>query len=104
MPPIRNKNPSKSIEIEGKIQLAISDLNNGNISSIREATRIYNIPRTTLRQRLNGVQYKGEKRANNHKLTESEEESLVKWILDLDKRGLPPRPSMVQDMANYFLF
>jgi hypothetical protein len=78
MPPIRNTNPSKSIEIEGKIQLAISDLKNRNISSTREATRIYNIPHTTLRERLNGIQYKGTKRANNHKLTKSEEESLVK--------------------------
>jgi hypothetical protein len=103
MPPIRNTNPSKSIEIEGKIQLAISDLKNGNISSTREATRIYNIPHTTLRERLNGIQYKGAKRANNHKLTESEEESLVKWILDLDKRELPPRPSLVREMANYLL-
>jgi hypothetical protein len=46
---------------------------------------------------------KAEKRANGHKLTEFEEESLVQWILDLDKRGLPPRPSMVRDMANILL-
>jgi hypothetical protein len=95
MPPIRKRKPSKSAEIEGKIQLAISDLKNGNISSIREAVRIYTIPRTTLQDRLKGTQYQSAKRANNHKLTEFEEESLVKWILDLDRRGLPPRPSMV---------
>jgi hypothetical protein len=103
MPPIRKRNPLKSAEIEGKIQLAISDLKNGNISSIREAVRIYTIPRTTLQDRLKGTQYKSAKRANNHKLTEFEEESLVKWILDLCKRGLPPRPSMVRDMANILL-
>jgi hypothetical protein len=78
MPPIRKKDPLKRVQIEGKIQLAISDLKNGKISNIREATRIYDIPRTTLRDRLKGIEYKGEKRANNHKLTESEEESLIK--------------------------
>jgi hypothetical protein len=78
MPPIRNKNPSKSVEIEGKIQLAISNLKNGNISSTRKAARIYNIPHTTLRARLQGIQYKDKKRANRHKLSEFEEDSLVK--------------------------
>ena len=72
MPPIRKKDPLKSAQIEGKIQLAISDLKNGKISNIREATTIYNIPRTTLRDRLNSIEYTGEKRANNHKLTHFE--------------------------------
>jgi transposase len=103
MPPIRNKNSKNSAEQEGRILLAISDLKNQKISSIREATRIYNIPYSTLYDRYHGIQFKQKKRANNHKLTEFEEESLVKWILDLDKRGLPPRPSMVRDMANILL-
>jgi hypothetical protein len=47
--------------------------------------------------------YRAEKRANNHKLTSFEEESLVKWVLDLDRRGLPPRHSLVREMANYML-
>jgi hypothetical protein len=103
MPPIRTKKSSNSSEIEGKIQLAISDLKNGKIRSIREAARIYTIPRTTLQDRINGIGYKVETRANGHKLSQNDEESLIKWILDLDKRGLPPRPSMVRDMANILL-
>ena len=35
--------------------------------------------------------YRDEKRANGHKLTQPEEESLVKWVIDLDRCGLPPR-------------
>ena len=69
MPPIRKKDPLKSAQIEGKIELAISDFKNGRISTIREATRIYEIPRTTLRDRLKGIKYKDEKCANNYKLT-----------------------------------
>jgi hypothetical protein len=103
MPPIHTEKSRKSIEQEGKVLLAISDFQNGKISSIRQAARVYNVPHTTLSRRLHGISMKAEKRANGHKLTEFEEESLVQWILDLDKRGLPPRPSMVRDMANILL-
>ncbi|EED15968.1 conserved hypothetical protein [Talaromyces stipitatus ATCC 10500] len=103
MPPIRNKKSKYLIEQEGRILLAISDFQNGKISTIAEVARIYNIPRTTLRNRLQGIQQRSLVRANNHKLTQSEEESLVKWVLDLDRRGLPPRHSLVREMANYIL-
>jgi hypothetical protein len=103
MPPIRNKNPKDSVEQEGRILLAISDFQNGKISTIAQAARIYNVPRTTLRNRLHGTQQRSLIRANNHKLTQFEEESLVKWVLDLDRRGLPPRHSLVREMANHLL-
>jgi hypothetical protein len=103
MPPIRNKNQRNSVNQEGRILLAISDLQNQNISNIGQAAKIYNIPRTTLRRRLHGTQERSQTRANGHKLSQFEEESLVKWILDLDKRGLPPRPTLVREMANYLL-
>ena len=48
MPPIRNINSKKSAEQEGRILLAISNLKNQKISSIRQATRIYEILYTTL--------------------------------------------------------
>ncbi|EED13550.1 transposon, putative [Talaromyces stipitatus ATCC 10500] len=103
MPPIRNKNEKNLAEQEGRILLAISDLKNGKISSVYQAAIIYNIPRTTLYDRLNGIQQRSIIRANGHKLSQFEEESLVKWVLDLDKRGLPPRHSLVREMANYLL-
>ena len=42
-------------------------------------------------------------RANNLKLTEIEEESLRKWILSLDSRGVAPRPSTVREIADLLL-
>ncbi|KAL3713143.1 hypothetical protein TMatcc_001846 [Talaromyces marneffei ATCC 18224] len=90
MPPIRNKNKKDLDEQEGRILLAISDLQNERILRVAQAASVYNIPRTTLQRRLRGVQQRSEVRANSHKLTQSEEESLVKWVLDLDRRGLPP--------------
>ncbi|EED18824.1 conserved hypothetical protein [Talaromyces stipitatus ATCC 10500] len=95
MPPIRNKNRKNLDEQEGRILLAISDLQNGRIQRVAQAARIYEIPRTTLQDRLNGIQQRSLVRANSHKLTQYEEESLVKWVLDLDRRGLPPRHSLI---------
>jgi hypothetical protein len=103
MPPIRDKKSRNSFEQEGKILFAISALKNGEIHSIREAARIFQVPRSTLGTRYHGVQMKAEKRANGLKLSANEEETLIKWILDLAKRGLPPRPSLVRQMANYLL-
>lgn len=46
---------------------------------------------------------KAEKRANGHKLTITEEDTFLQWMLSLDKRGAAPRPAYVQDMANILL-
>ena len=48
MPPIRNKNQRNSLQIEGKIEIAIIALKNKEIISIREAARLYDIPYCTL--------------------------------------------------------
>ncbi|EED17444.1 pogo transposable element, putative [Talaromyces stipitatus ATCC 10500] len=91
-PLLRGRSQSASLnEQEGRILLAISDLQNGRIQRVAQAARIYEIPRTTLQD------------TQCHKLTQYEEESLVKWVLDLDRRGLPPRHSLVREMANYIL-
>jgi hypothetical protein len=55
MPPIRNKNSRNSIEQEGQILLAISALKNGEIHSIREAARVFQVPRSTLGTRYHGI-------------------------------------------------
>ncbi|ERF70741.1 hypothetical protein EPUS_05093 [Endocarpon pusillum Z07020] len=59
--------------------------------SIRCATKTYNVPRTTLRDRMKGCTPNAEVRKAQHNLTLTEEETLVRHILDLDSRGFPPR-------------
>ena len=103
MPPIRTQSSRNSIEQEGRILLAIQAFKNQEISSIREVARRFNVPRSTLSTRLNGIQHRAISRANSHKLTDTEEESLQKWILSMDSRGSAPRPSMVQEMADLLL-
>lgn len=103
MPPKARQNSRKSIEQEGRILLAISALKEEEISNIREAARIYNIPRSTLQDRLREKTFRNESRANFHKMTQNEEESLVQWILSLDRRGAPSRLSHIREMANILL-
>ena len=57
----------------------------------------------TLRRRLAGRPQRQNTRANSHKLTQNEEESLLQWILSMDRRGAAPRPGHVRDMANLLL-
>ncbi|OQE80974.1 hypothetical protein PENNAL_c0042G04469, partial [Penicillium nalgiovense] len=83
MPPIRSQSSSNLAE--------------------QEVARQFEVPRSTLQRRLAGNTFRPETRANNHKLTETEEESLEKWILSMDRRGGASRPSMVREMANLLL-
>ena len=103
MPPKARQNSKKSAEQEGRILLAISALEKQEICTIREAARVYNVPRSTLQDRLRGKVFRAEKRANLYKMTQNEEESLVRWILSLDRRGAPPQPSDAREMANILL-
>ena len=103
MPPKVRQISRNSIEKEERLVLAISALKNKQIRNITEAARYFSIPRSTLRDRINGYSSRAETRANNHKMTQNEEESLVQWILSLDRRGAPPRPSYIREMANILL-
>jgi hypothetical protein len=40
---------------------------------------------------------------NYQKLTDLEEASLKKWILDIDDRGLPPTQDIIHKMADLLL-
>ena len=103
IPPKMPKSSKSQVEQEGRVLLAISAIKKKEITNIRMAARVFDIPLTTLQRRLSGNTFRLDTRANNHKMTSSEEESLKQWILSLDKRGLPPRPAHVREMANILL-
>jgi AraC-like DNA-binding protein len=103
MPPIRTQSSQNRTEQEGRILLAIQAIKKQEIPSIRDIARQFNVPRTTLQRRVAGLPFRAETRANSHKLTEIEEESLQKWILSMDLRGAAPRPSTVREIANLLL-
>ncbi|CDM38455.1 Probable transposable element [Penicillium roqueforti FM164] len=103
MPPKRSQSSKDSIEKEGRILLAIQAFKNQEFSNISTTARTFNVPRSTLRDRLSGIQHRATSRANLTKLTAIEEESLRKWIISMDSRGSAPRPSMVREMADLLL-
>jgi hypothetical protein len=103
MPPIRSESSQKLVDQEGKILLALSDIKDGRIGSLRAAAKLYKIPFSTLQARADGRTARVDKRLNRYKLTQLEEDTLTEWILSIDSRGAAPRPSTVREMANILL-
>jgi hypothetical protein len=69
MPPKSCQNLRNSAEWERSLLLAVSAIKNQEICNIREAACIYNVPRSTLQDRLCGKITRSETRANSYKLT-----------------------------------
>ncbi|KFZ19273.1 hypothetical protein V501_00735 [Pseudogymnoascus sp. VKM F-4519 (FW-2642)] len=88
---------------EAKIILAIEAIQTSKKLSRRKAAKLYNIPFSTLNDRMNGHIPLRERRPANIKLSKLEEEVIVRNILKLDSRGFAPRLAGVEDMANFIL-
>jgi hypothetical protein len=88
---------------EARIILAIEAIRSPKRLSRAKAAKIYNILYSTLTDRINGRTPRQELRPLMQKLTELEEEVILRNILELDARGFAPRLAGVEDMANYIL-
>jgi hypothetical protein len=69
MLPIRSESSQKLANREGKILLALDDLQNGRIKSIRVAVKLYKILYATLHYRAQGRLSCVDIRPNGYKLT-----------------------------------
>jgi hypothetical protein len=88
---------------EARMQMAITAWKQQKVKSKLKAAQIFSVPESSLRKRLSGVKPRTETRANSHKLTATEEETLVKRLLDADKRGFLIRPEFLRGMAQILL-
>jgi hypothetical protein len=88
---------------ENRINLAVQAIQRDKKLSRRRAAQIYKVPESTLRDRINGKTPKAEVRPKAHRLTITEEEAIVKYVLDLDTRGFPSRLAGIEDMGNLLL-
>jgi len=88
---------------EGKIELALQAYKEGQFQSLRRAADAFNVCYRTLTRRYNGTLSRANIRPSNQKLTTTEEETIVRYILDLDSRGFAPRLCEVADMADKLL-
>jgi hypothetical protein len=88
---------------EARIIIAIEAIRSTKKMSRLRAAKIYNIPESTLRNRINGRTPINERWPKSQNLTGLEEEVIVWYILDIDERGFVPRLASVEDIANYIL-
>jgi hypothetical protein len=88
---------------ESRMQMAIAAYKKQKIKSKLQAASVFEVSRTTLRARLEGRKPRSETRANSHKLTISEEEALIKKLLDADKRGFSIQPRFLREMGQILL-
>ena len=88
---------------EARIILALEALKNNNDLSLRAAAKTYNVSLTTLHHRRDGRTARRDTVPNSKKLTELEEEAILRYIIKLVTQSFPPRMSGVEDMANQLL-
>ena len=84
---------------ENAISQALSDLNSGIQTSQNSVATSYNIPRSTLQERLKGRTNARESHEHQQRLSRNQEEFLVEWILEEDERGFPPSHARTREMA-----
>ena len=100
MPPTQH---AQQAQKEGRLSLSIQAIQNKQVKSRRQAARLYSVPETTIRDRTRGAHPQAIANAQKRKLSPTEEQSLVEWILDLDRRGFPPQIIDVRRMADNLL-
>ncbi len=88
---------------EANILLAISALNQGQIQSVNKAAATFNVPQSTLHNRLARRRAQRNCQPNLKKLTKLEEEAIIKHVLDLNLQGFAPSLTAVREMANKLL-
>ena len=100
MPPQRQPQCSYT---EADVQLAIYDIENYQVRSVRHATSIYKVPERTIQRRRDGTRSRRDCEPNSKRLQKLEEEAIVEHILEQSLQGLPPSKAEVRDMADKLL-
>ena len=88
---------------EADIQLAISAIQTSQIPAVSPAAATYNVVESTLRNRRAGKPARRDCQPSSKKLTQLEEEVIVRYILDLDFREFAPTYAAVCDIADKLL-
>jgi len=94
---------SNQLQKEGRTSLALYALKQGQKTSIRAAAYSYDVSRDTLGRRQRGILSRLETTPNSRLFTDTEEEVIVRRILDLDTQGFSPRISIIREIANIVL-
>jgi hypothetical protein len=88
---------------EADVQLALSDIKCDQLTSLRRAEAIYQVPERTIRRRRDGKRSRRDCEPNLKRLTKLEEEVIVQRVLEESARGIPSSKADVRDMADRLL-
>jgi hypothetical protein len=88
---------------ESGLILASVAVDRQQMQSSRRAASTHRVPKSTLNDRRAGKLARRGCQPNSKKLTQLEEELIVKYILNPDLRGFAPTYAAVRDMANRLL-
>jgi hypothetical protein len=91
------------MDSEDRIQLAIDSIKQGQFPSVRSAADGSDVSARTTSYRINGRPARRDCTPNCRKLTDTEEQVIIDFILDLNSQGFPPRIHEVAEMANLLL-
>jgi hypothetical protein len=92
-----------SSETEGRISLALQAYTRTQLPSLRAAANAYDVPFSTLRIRHLGVLSRADSTVHSRKLSNNEEQLLLRKVLQLSTDGFPPQRTIVEEIANIML-
>ena len=92
-----------SSETEGRISLALQAYTRTQLPSLRAAANAYDVPFSTLRIRHLGVLPRADSTVQSRKLSNNEEQVLLRKVLQLSADGFPPQRAIVEEIANTML-
>ena len=103
MPPFKVTKNTKRDDRERRIGLAMALANekvgNKRKVSIREAAIAFNIPKSTLADRIAGRRSHMVAHRDQQKLSEMDEKAVLRWIKRVESQGFPPRIEHVRQAA-----
>ena len=88
---------------EAQLVLALNALQKDPNLKVTTAAKIYTVNRSTLRQRRAGRPTRRDIPANSRKLTDLEEQTIIRYIVKLYTRAFYPRLYYMEDIANRLL-
>jgi hypothetical protein len=92
-----------SSETEGRISLALQAYTRTQLPSLRAAANAYDVSFSTLRIRHLGVLPRADSTVHSRKLSNNEEQVLIRKVLQLSADGFPPQRAIVEEMASTML-
>lgn len=85
------------------MQLALRAFKNLQFETKKAASLAFDMPETTLRRQIQGIDSQSKRAYTGQKLSSTEESTLSAWILDIDKCGLSLQLPTVSYLAQLLL-